>query len=303
MADPMNMPPDDELRWYGTPTPGEPTRSQIGLVHPGQMGAAVGASAVAGGARVMWVSDGRSAASVARAEAAGLEDVGWMNALVNRSELMLSVCPPGAAEEVAEEITNLGFNRIYVDANAIAPATVRRIAERVEETGAHLVDGGIIGAPPQQPGDARLYLSGEFAPAAARMLAGGPLEVIVIDGPVGAASALKQAYGAWTKGTSALLASVEALALAEGVHGVLVAEWARSQPALAARSAHLNEAAQKAWRWIAEMEEGAATFAGAGLPPGFSEAAAEVYTRLQRFKDDPDAPSGAALAHYLLPGE
>ena len=303
MADPLNMPPDNELRWFGTPTPAEPTRVTVGLLHPGQMGAAVGASTVAAGARVLWCGDGRSAASKARAEAAGLDDVGWLNALVNRSEMILSVCPPGAAEDVAEEVTSLGYNRIFVDCNAIAPSTMRRIADRVEETGAHVVDGGIIGAPPERPGDARLYLSGEFASAAARMLAGGPLEVIVIDGPVGAASALKQAYGAWTKGTSALLAAVEALALAEGVHGVLLAEWARSQPNLAGQSARLNVAAQKAWRWIAEMEEGAATFDGAGLPRGFSEAAAEVYTRLQRFKDDPDAPSGAALAHWLLPKE
>ena len=301
MADPLNMPPDNELRWYGTPTPAQPTKAMVGLLHPGQMGAAVGASAVTAGAHVMWCSDERSVASKARAEAAGFQDVGWLNALVNRSELILSVCPPGAAEALAEEVTSLGFNGIYLDANAIAPATVRRIAARVEETGAHVVDGGIIGSPPERPGDARLYLSGAFASTAARMLAGGPLEVVVIEGPVGAASALKQAYGGWTKGTAALLAAIEALALAEGVHGVLTAEWARSQPALAARSAGLDDAARKAWRWIAEMEEGAATFAGAGLPPGFAEAAAEVYRRLERFKDDPDAPAGAYLAHYLLP--
>src|SRR5690606_13363161 len=115
------------------------------------------------------------------------------------------------------------------------------------------VDAGIIGGPPWKPGAARMYLSGREAPRAARMLAGGPLEVVVLDAPVGAASALKMAYAAWTKGTSALLVNIEALALEEGVHGALMQEWARSQPELVERSARLGTAAAKAWRWVGEM--------------------------------------------------
>src|SRR5207245_2003538 len=97
------------------------------------------------------------------------------------------------------------------------------------------------GSPPTHDGAARLYLSGAEATRAARMLAGGALEVAVLnDAPVGAASALKMAYGAWTKGTSALLVAIEALALAEGVHGPLVEEWARSQPDVLVRSSRLG---------------------------------------------------------------
>lgn len=305
MADPLNFPPDSDLRWYGSPTPGAATRSVIGLVHPGEMGAAVGASCLAAGADVLWASDGRSAASALRAEAAGLRDVGWINGLVNQSQLVLSICPPDAAEEMAEEVTNLGFNRVYVDANAISPATARRIAERVEQTGADFVDAGIIGGPPtsQRPGATRMYLSGPEAQRAARMLAGGPLEIVVLDGPVGAASALKMAYAAWTKGTSALLVTIEALALEEGVHGALLQEWAKSQPDLVARSERLGGAAAKAWRWVGEMQEIAATFEAAGLPAGVPRAAEEVYRALAPFKDDPAAPGGAELARFLVQRE
>ncbi|MFA7248780.1 MAG: DUF1932 domain-containing protein [Dehalococcoidia bacterium] len=303
MADPLNFPPDSELRWYGSPTPGAAVRAVIGLLHPGEMGAAVGAACIAAGAEVLWASDGRSAATALRADQAGLRDVGWLNGLVNQSQMVLSVCPPDAAEAVAGEVADLGFNRLYVDANAIAPATARRIAERVEQTGADFVDGGIIGAPPVRPGLARLYLSGPEAQRAARMVAGGPLEVVVLDGPVGAASALKMAYAAWTKGTSALLASIEALALTEGVHGALLQEWAKSQPALLDRSAGLGSAAAKAWRWIGEMREIAATFEAAGLPSGVPAAAEEIYRALAPFKDDADAPGGAELARFLVERE
>src|SRR5690606_15375089 len=103
----------------------------VGIVHPGQMGSAVGASARAAGARVIWVSEDRSPATVKRAESDGLEDVHWLNGLVNQSEVLLSVCPPHAAEEVAREVLNLGFQGVYVDANAISPVTSRRIEAEV----------------------------------------------------------------------------------------------------------------------------------------------------------------------------
>jgi 3-hydroxyisobutyrate dehydrogenase-like beta-hydroxyacid dehydrogenase len=263
----------------------------IGLLHPGAMGSAV------------WASEDRSAASEARASADGLEDLTWLNGVVNQSELILSICPPAAAEEVASEVAGLGYRGIYADCNAVAPATARAVAAIVEASGATYVDGGIIGGPPRREQTTRLYLSGDGAAKAKSLLGEGPLEVIPIEGGPGAASALKMAYAAWTKGTSALLADIHALALAEGIHGDLVREWSRSQPELLARSDRgLPAAAAKAWRFVGEMEEIAKTFADSGLPDGFHLSAAEVYRRLERFKDDPDAPGGAELAQHLLPG-
>ena len=274
----------------------------IGLLHPGEMGSSVGAAAQASGARVIWVSDERSDATHVRAESDGFEDVAWLNAIVNQSRIIVCVCPPEFATEVAAEVHALGFRGTYVDANAIAPATSRRGAEIVGQNGGSYVDGGIIGPPARQSGTTRLYLSGEQAGFVAQFLDKGDLEVICIEGDAGAASAVKMAYAAWTKGTSALLADIHALALAEGVHEPLMAEWQRSQPELLARSDRgLSSAAAKAWRFAGEMDEIASTFEADGLPDGFHRAAADVYRRLAEFKDDPDAPGGAELAKHLLP--
>ena len=273
----------------------------IGILHPGAMGAAIGASARQAGARVLWVSEGRSTQTAARAEEAGLVDVHWLNGLVNQSRIVVSVCPPHAAEEMAKEVALVGYEGLYVDANAIAPASARRVCDIVEARGASFVDGGIIGPPPWRPGTTRLYLSGEAAPKVARYFEGGPLEVQVLDAPVGVASALKMAYAAYTKGTSALLAAIIALAEHEGVHDALFAEWRRGDQDLAAEYAQrVRAAAPKAWRYAGEMDEVAATFAAAGLPSGFHEAAAAVYRRLEAYKDDSDPPSAEELARALL---
>ncbi|HEY3067901.1 MAG TPA: DUF1932 domain-containing protein [Methylomirabilota bacterium] len=272
----------------------------IGLLHPGEMGSAVGAAA-ARRARVRWASVGRSAATRARAEADGLEDSGTVARLVGDSDVILSVCPPGAAADVAREVADLGFRGTYVDANAVAPETARAIGEVVTAAGARFVDGGIIGPPPRRPGLARLYLSGPGAGDVAAVFADAPLQAIVLDGPVGAASAVKVAYAAWNKGSQALLLAVRALAMREGVDEALIAEWTRSAPDLPARADNAVGTARKAWRFVGEMEEIAATFGAAGLPEGFHAAAAEIYRRLAGWKDTPSAPSVADVAKALAP--
>lgn len=272
----------------------------VGLLHPGEMGSEVGAAARAGGARVVWASEGRGAQTRERAVAARLEDAGTLAALVAGSELILSVCPPHAAMDVARAVTAHRFARIYVDANAVAPATAREIASVVEAGGATFVDGGIVGPPPQRPGTTRLYLAGRAAARVAALFAGGPLEAIVLDAPPGGASALKMAYASWTKGTGALLLAIRALALSEGVDRALLAEWERSHPDLEDRAeAAVGRNARKAWRFVGEMEEIAATFAGAGLPDGFARAAADIYQRMARYKDTPP-PSVAEVAEMLV---
>jgi len=252
----------------------------IGLLHPGEMGAAVGQCLAGAGHRVLWVPEGRSAATAARAEAAGLTAVDSLAALAQQAEVIVSVCPPHAAVDVARQVA--GFAGLYVDANAISPATAREVAAIVEAGGAAYVDGGIIGSPPVGPGHTRLYLSGTRAPEVGRLFEGTNLEARLVDRDpaAGAASAVKMAYASWTKGSAALLLAARALARAEGVEDVLVAEWAMSQPGLADRSARAaGSAAAKGWRWVAEMEEIAATMAAAGLPDGFHLAAAEIYRR------------------------
>lgn len=246
----------------------------VGLLHPGEMGAAVGAALRARGETVLWASAGRSAATAERAERAGLEDAGDVAELRRRSEVVLSVCPPHAAVEVAAAAD--GFRGIYVDANAISPQTARRIAGLQ----ARFVDGGIVGPPPHERGTTRLYLSGGEAERIAELFAGTTVDARVISGEPGAASALKAAYAGWTKGSAALLLTVRALARAEGVEDTLLAEWQLSLPELEGRSvAAARSAETKGWRWIGEMDEIARTMAARDLPAGFHEAAAEVFRR------------------------
>jgi 3-hydroxyisobutyrate dehydrogenase-like beta-hydroxyacid dehydrogenase len=273
----------------------------IGLLHPGEMGAAIGAAARAGGARVIWSSAGRGAETRGRAETAGLEDVGSVSALVGASATILSVCPPHAALDVAREVAACGFAGVYVDANAVSPGTAEEVGRVVGKTGATFVDGGIIGRPPRKPGESRLYLSGAGAGAVARWFAGGGFDAVVVPGGPGAASALKMAYAAWTKGTSALIMTIRALARAHGVDDALIREWERSQPDLPARSEKaVHDTARKAWRFVGEMDEIAASLADAGLPDGFYRAAGEIYRRLEGYKDVTEPPAVAEALTRLI---
>jgi 3-hydroxyisobutyrate dehydrogenase-like beta-hydroxyacid dehydrogenase len=276
------------------------TSQTIGVLHPGEMGVTVGASARAGGSRVLWASEGRSAQTRERAAAAGLEDAKTLASLCAASGVILSVCPPRSALDLARAVAAQGFSGLYVDGNAVAPGTAREIGRIIERAGATFVDGGIIGPPARARGTTRLYLSGAEAPRIARLFAQGPLEAIALDGGPGAASALKMAYAAYTKGTAALLVSIRAMAIRAGIDQALLDEWARSQGDLGARSERAaGETARKAWRFTGEMAEIAATFDDAGLPDGFFRAAGEIYESLAGYKDAPGMPSVAEVAKAL----
>jgi 3-hydroxyisobutyrate dehydrogenase-like beta-hydroxyacid dehydrogenase len=255
--------------------------SVIGLLHPGEMGAAVGACLTGAGHTVLWASEGRGPDTAARAQDAGLTDIRTARRMTAEADVILSICPPHAALDTAWAVH--GFAGLYLDANAIAPGTAREVAQLITGSGGHYVDGGIIGPPPLAGGSTRLYLSGPDAPQVQALFAGTALQAQLVAGPDTAASAVKMAYAAWTKGTSALLLAARALARAEGVEDALLAEWALSQPQLPAQVERAaRSAVTKGWRWVGEMEEIAQAMSGAGLPDGFHEAAAEVYRRCPR---------------------
>jgi 3-hydroxyisobutyrate dehydrogenase-like beta-hydroxyacid dehydrogenase len=277
------------------------TSKRIGLLHPGEMGASIGAAARAVGTSVCWASAGRSDASRRRAAEAGMEDAHTLAALAARSDVILSVCPPEAAKSLAESVLGTGFTGIFVDANAVSSGTARDLASMVEDAGAHFVDGGIIGPPAHREGTTRLYLSGAEASSVASTFQGSPLEALVIGPRPGAASALKMSYAAWTKGSAALLTAIRALAQAEGVEAALLEEWSLSQPGLEARSAAgARNNAFKAWRFAGEMGEIAATFEACGLPGGFHQAAADIYQRLATYKDCDPAPELSQVIDTIL---
>jgi len=233
----------------------------VGLLHPGEMGAAVGRVLQENGHEVLWTSDGRSDATRARART--FQDAGTVAELAAASDVVLSICPPHAALDVARSVA--GADVTYVDANAISPMRAREIA------GLHprFVDGGIVGGPPTEPGTT-LYLSGRGAESIAALFAGSSLEPRVVDD----ASAVKMAYAAWSKGTAAMLIAIRGVAAHFGVED----EWRAAAPELLERLARAERsAAGKGWRFAGEMEEIADTFAAAGQPEGFHRAAAQVY--------------------------
>src|SRR5439155_1040181 len=147
----------------------------VGLLHPGEMGATVGTTVVAGGARVLWASEGRRTATRSRALEIGLEEAGTLAAVVHASRVILSVVPPHGALALARAVAALGFRGLYVDANAVAPDTAREIGRVVEAAGARFVDGGIIGPATRTRGTTRIYLAGPAAAEIARSLAGAGL--------------------------------------------------------------------------------------------------------------------------------
>ena len=159
-----------------------------------------------------------------------------------------------------------GFKGVFVDANAVSPRTAAEVARIAH---ADTVDGGIVGPPPREPGSTRLYLSGARAGEVAARFAGSRVDARVISDDAGstAASALKVAYAAWTKGTAALLIAIGEFAAHAGIEDAIAAEWALSQPELAARADRAAQgAADKGWRWSGEMHESAMAFADAGFP-------------------------------------
>jgi 3-hydroxyisobutyrate dehydrogenase-like beta-hydroxyacid dehydrogenase len=236
------------------------------------MGAAIGSVLVARGTEVGWASSGRSAAT--RARAGRFTDLGTLDRLRDACEVVVSVCPPHAAVEVASAFA--GYSGLYVDANAVSPATAAHVREIV---GGRFVDGGIIGPPPHRADTTRIYLSGPDAPVVAALFAGTELSARTAPD----ASALKMTYAAWSKGTTALLIAIRATARELGVEDELLTEWTLSLPGLPTRSEQAARiGAERGWRWAYELEEVGRAFAAAGQPDGFGAAAAEVFRRMAR---------------------
>jgi len=246
------------------------------------MGSALGARLRAGGARVVVALDGRSDRTRRLAADTGLEDVGTLERLVSSSEVVLSVVPPEAAVGVASAIAEAaaGARPVVADLNAVSPGTAREIASLLGAAGIDAVDGAISGPPPVDSGTTRIYLSGPRADAVAALPLDGVERVVVGDEP-GLASAVKMCTASVYKGRVALLTQALRTARAYGVVEHVLDDLAET--GLADRDhtgATLARASAKAWRYVAEMEEIAATQSEAGLTPDLFRALAVVYADL-----------------------
>ena len=276
-------------------------KQKIGFLHPGAMGTYLASTIINSGHEAYWVSEGRSHSTKERASKYGLIETPTIAELCNTCTTIFSVCPPDAAAAVAKQVLACGFAGTYVDANAISPTRVQEIAKSMTKAGIHFVDGGVIGLPKWDSQTTWLYLSGQQADTVAACFTQGPLKVEVISQEVGKASALKMCYAAKTKGTTALICALEAVAQELGVRSALENQWRRESADSAQEIiSAIEQVTAKAWRFSGEMKEIADTFESAGLPGGFYTNAAEVYQRMAHFKEEQELPEIERILAALI---
>lgn len=275
--------------------------TKIGIVHPGQMGEFVGAILKRAGHQIYWVSENRSAETRNRAEKHCFLELQDMADLCKTCEIIISVCPPVFADSVAKKIHSQSFNGIFVEANAISPEHSIRISKLFRKKDTEFVDGGIIGNPSWERGSTSLYLAGAKAETVKKCFPESNLEVHSLGDVVGKASALKMCYASYTKGTTALLCGILALAQDHEVLKSLEYEWSKDGNTLAQSSKERAvRATAKAWRFTGEMKEIASTFAKSSLPDGFHLSAAEIFERLSNFKGNENPPDFPEVISALL---
>ncbi len=231
----------------------------IAIIAQGMMGAGVGRRLHESGAEIRTLLSGRSAASAERARSAGMAPAADEHALLAGADFFLSILPPAEAEPLARRLAPalkaLDRKPVYVDCNAVSPQSAIRIGKILAPTGADFVDAGIIGGPPRPNYSPTIYASGPTAGHTAVLRDWG-IDWRVIDGPVGAASALKMSYAGITKGTTAIASAMLLGAARFGCGEALIAELTESQPEMLARFRdNIPRMYDKAYRWVAEMQE------------------------------------------------
>ena len=208
----------------------------VAVIAQGEMGSGIGERLASRGARVLTSLAGRSAASAARAKQAGMEPVSDDARLIAEADFLLSVIPPGEAIAFARRFAPIlkasAKKPVFVECNAISAARVEEVAAIITPTGAPFVDGGIVGmAPSKDKPGGRIYVSGPQAQRAMDLREYG-LDIRLVEGGIGAASAVKCSYAALTKGTQALGVALILGAMRAGVAEPLRQELETSQPHL-----------------------------------------------------------------------
>ncbi|MET9931627.1 DUF1932 domain-containing protein [Streptomyces sp. NPDC006324] len=246
-------------------------------MHPGSMGAAVGAQLRSRGIDVLWCPEGRSATSRRRADEAGLEGVP-LDEAVGRADVVLSLCAPVGAEDVARRVAavGLGEGTLFVEANAISPARAVSIAGFLPP--GRVVDGAVVGSPPVDGKSPLLYLSGpeEAAERVAALFAGTSVDARVIGQDTGQASALKLIYSSYQKTSRVLAALAHGAADAHGVSGELLEIAGRRSSSHLVEPDYIPKTVARAWRWAPELADAAELLDAAGLPAGTIRAAADT---------------------------
>ena len=273
--------------------------SRIGLLHPGAMGASIGAQLTSKTHTVLWWPEGRSERSAKRAEQAGLTPSSQIDDWLT-TDYIISICPPAAAESIAQSVIDWGYQGTLIEANAISPMRLRDIAKKLEASGVQVIDGSVIGGavwPGEGALSSVLACSGKGADAFAALFEETGFEGRVVSTELGDASSLKMVFAALTKGSIALIAEILNVAEQLGVRSELEKLW--GDQATQQRHNQVSTNAAKAWRFAGEMREISRTFSEVGAALGFHEAAAQVFDRLEDHKDWTERPSLEALLTSL----
>lgn len=174
---------------------------------------------------------------------------------------------------------HLPSGALWLDMNSVAPETKRTAAAAIENAGGRYVDVAVM-APVHPAGrGVPLLASGQHAEAAATLLrAMGFTRVRVIEGGIGAASAVKMIRSVVVKGIEALTAECMLAAEAAGVRDEVLASLDASDRAIPwteRADYNLDRMLVHGTRRAAEMAEVVETLTALGVSPIMSEGAAQ----------------------------
>ena len=253
----------------------------VGLLSPGDMGHSVGRWLIEHGMPVLTCLEGRSERTRGLAEKAGIEDVPTYGDLVRETDMILSIMVPGeavrAARKVAEALRETGETTVYVDCNAVAPATGREMDAIIRKVGSRYVDASIIGGPPRPNGNTKFYASGPDVEVFMTLNDYG-LDVRPLGPEVGKGKGIKMVYGALTKGLTAISTQLLMAAWEMGLYDALEALHEETQGAQRQRMVRaVPNMPNRSRRWVSEMEEIAKTYRALGITGKMYEGAAEFY--------------------------
>jgi 3-hydroxyisobutyrate dehydrogenase-like beta-hydroxyacid dehydrogenase len=257
------------------------TLRAVGLLSPGDMGHVVGRVLITHGMPVLTCLEGRSERTRMLARKAGIKAVPNYEDLVRETDMILSILVPGEAENaartVARALRGAGEAILYVDCNAISPATSQKIEEIITGAGSKYVDASIIGPPPRREGTTKFYASGQDVEAF-EALADFGLDVRRLGSEIGLGKGIKMAYGALTKGLTAISTQLLIAAWRMGLFDALVALFEDTQAEQYRRMRRaVPSMPHRSRRWVSEMEEISRTFEALGMTPQIYQGIAELY--------------------------